>query len=73
MGVFPYGWVRELGGDNWQLMWNSDTKAFYAKGAILEKIIDIGKADSWQEARALASKVQDKPEEYLNPDNALRG
>ncbi len=71
MGVFPYGWIREPGGDNWQLMWDSDTKDFYAKGTISGKIIDIGKAESWQEARALASKVQDKPEEYLNVDRSV--
>lgn len=65
MGTFPFGWVREVEKDNWQLLWSSETKILYAKGAVSKRIVNIGQSQSWQEAKALAVRVQNEPGIYL--------
>ena len=54
MGTFPFGWVREVEEDNWQLLWSSETNILYAKGAVSKRIVNIERSQSWQEAKALA-------------------
>jgi FtsZ-interacting cell division protein YlmF len=66
MGTFPFGWVRGIEKDNWQILWDSQTKSIYAKGAISKKLVDIGQPSSWEEAKTLADMVQNEPEVYLN-------
>ncbi|MBI2487792.1 MAG: hypothetical protein HYW01_12790 [Deltaproteobacteria bacterium] len=65
MGTFPFGWVRGIEKENWQILWDSQTKSIYAKGAISKKVIDIGQSSSWEEAKTLADMVQNEPEVYL--------
>ena len=65
MGTFPFGWIRERDKENWQLLWNSETRILHARGAISKRVINIGQSASWQEAKALADRVQNKPEAYL--------
>jgi len=62
MGTFPFGWVRGIEKDNWQILWDSQTKSIYAKGAISKKLVDIGQPSSWEEAKTLADMVQNEPE-----------
>jgi hypothetical protein len=72
MGRFPFGWVRGMKEDNWQILWDSETKILYARGVISKKVINIGHSPSWQEAKALADRVLTEPLSYLNftqPDN----
>lgn len=66
MGTFPFGWIRKLNEDNWQLLWNSETRILYAKGAITKKVVSIGHPSTWREAQALATRVQNEPEVYLS-------
>ena len=65
MGTFPFGWIREIEGDNWQLLWSSETSILYAKGVISKRIVNIDQSRSWQEAKTLALRVQNEPEIYL--------
>jgi hypothetical protein len=65
VGTFPFGWIREIDNDNWQLFWDSETKILYAKGAISKRFFNIGQSQSWQEARDLAIIAQNGPEVYL--------
>lgn len=67
MGTFPFGWIRGVGEDNWQILWDTQTKVLYAKGTLSRRVIDIGRSYSWQEAKALADRVRNEPEVYLNP------
>lgn len=69
MATFPFGWVRVIEKDNWQILWDSQTKTIYAKGAISKKVIDIGQSSSWEEAKALADRVQNEPMLYLGFPN----
>lgn len=66
MGTFPFGWIHEIYKENWQLLWNSETKILHAKGATSKRVVDIGQSQSWQEAKALAHRVQNEPESNLN-------
>ena len=71
MGTFPFGWIHNLGEDNWQIFWNSETNALYAKGAITRKVVNIGQSSSWEEAKAFADRLRSEPEAYqklLRPD-----
>jgi hypothetical protein len=65
MGTFPFGWVREVEEDNWQLLWSSETNILYAKGAVSKRIVNIERSQSWQEAKALAVRVQNEPGVYI--------
>jgi hypothetical protein len=66
MGTFPFGWVREFEDENWQIIWNSETRILYAKGAITKKVVNVGQPLTWQEAKDLAIKVQNEPEVHLS-------
>ena len=66
IGTFPFGWIRGYEDDNWQLIWSSETKILYAKGAITKKVISIGQPSTWQEAKALATRVQNEPQVYIS-------
>jgi hypothetical protein len=66
MGTFPFGWIREFEDDNWQLLWNSETRILYAKGATKKKIVSVGQPSTWQEAHTLAIRVQNEPQVYLS-------
>jgi uncharacterized circularly permuted ATP-grasp superfamily protein len=66
MGTFPFGWIRERDKENWQLLWNSETMVLHAKGATSKRVINIGQCPSWQEAKALAERVQNEPEFYIS-------
>jgi len=62
--IFPFGWLRGVENDNWQLLWNPETGIFFAKGATSKKIINIGKTSNWMEAKALAKRVYSDPKSY---------
>ena len=59
--LFPFGWIRGVGDDNWQLFWNPVTRAFFAKGAISKKVIELGESSTWIDAKALADRVLKEP------------
>ena len=66
MGIFPFGWIRERDKENWQLLWNSETKILHAKGVISKRVVNIGHPLSWQEAKTLAERIQNEPGFYLD-------
>ena len=41
LATFPFGWVKDINSENWQLLWDSINHRFYAKGAVSKKIIDL--------------------------------
>jgi len=59
--TFPFGWIRGIDDENWQLLWNPATCIFFAKGAISKRVINLGESSNWVEAKALADKVQNEP------------
>ena len=64
-GTFPFGWVRESGGENWQIIWDQKTKVVFALGAKSKEVLEIGKSSTWIEAKAFADDVIESHERYL--------
>ncbi len=62
--TFPFGWLRGMDDENWQLLWNPGTGIFFAKGAISKKVINLGESSNWVDAKALADKVQNEAQIY---------
>lgn len=58
VGSFPFGWVRNLKEDNWQIIWDSKSKALLLKASKSEKIVKYCKCETWQEAKSLADDIR---------------
>jgi hypothetical protein len=65
VGTFPFGWVRGVRSDNWQLIWDPKTKILTAKGVSSKKIVMLGESPNWEDAKAFADKVIKDPSSYL--------
>ena len=65
VGTFPFGWVRGVRGDNWQLIWDPKTNILIASGANTKETIELGEYSSWEEAKAFADKVIEDPSSYF--------
>lgn len=60
-GTFPFGWVRDVGGDNWQIIWDPRSKNVVAKGARTGEVRLLGESESWKEAKMLADSYIREP------------
>mgnify|MGYP007106206708 FL=1 len=65
VGTFPFGWVREHGVENWQIIWDQKTKVVFAMGVKSKEVLEIGKSSTWVDAKAFADEVMESPERYL--------
>lgn len=65
VGTFPFGWVRGVRGDNWQLIWDPKTKNLVAKGADTKETLTLGESPNWQKAKAFADSVIEDPSAYF--------
>ena len=66
MAIFPFGWLRGIEDDNWQILWDSQTRILYVKGALSKRVIDLGQSSTWQEAKSLADRVRSEPDLYID-------
>ena len=66
VGTFPFGWVRGMDQDNWQIIWDPKTETIFAKGALSRKVIQVGKSSTWEEAKDLADKIINDPVNFLS-------
>jgi hypothetical protein len=62
---FPFGWIRNIDSENWQLLWNSINKDFFVKATRTKKILILTKLDTWIEAKKFADKVKNCPADYF--------
>ena len=62
---FPFGWVRNIDSDNWQLLWNSIDKYFFLKSARSKKILKLASFETWMEAKVFADKIKSSPADYF--------
>ncbi len=65
VGNFPFGWVRDVRSDNWQLIWDPKTNIFIAKGASTKKVLELGELSNWEDAKAFADKIINDPASYF--------
>jgi hypothetical protein len=68
VGTFPFGWVRGNQQDNWQIIWDPNTKTLFAEGAKSRRVLELGKSSTWEEAKRFADRVISEPESYF-PDH----
>jgi len=65
VGTFPFGWVRDVHSDNWQLIWDPKTKILIAKGASTKETLKLGEPSNWEDAKALADNIIKDPVSYF--------
>ena len=65
VGSFPFGWVRGVRGDNWQLIWDPKTKMLVAKGASSKETLELGESPDWEKAKLFADSVIEDPAPYF--------
>lgn len=65
VGTFPFGWVRDEGGDNWQIIWDPKTKTVFAEGALSRKVLTLGESPTWEDAKRFADGVISDPRDYF--------
>ena len=58
VGSFPFGWVWNLKEDNWQIIWDSKSKILILKSSKSQKIVEIRKFKTWQEAKSFADDIR---------------
>ena len=66
VGTFPFGWVRGIKGENWQIIWDPKTEAITARGAVSKRIIQLGESSKWMDAKDCADKVISNPELFFD-------
>ena len=65
VGTFPFGWVRNVRSDNWQLIWDPKTNVLTAKGASTKETLKLGEPSSWEDAKAFADEIIKDPTSYF--------
>ena len=65
LSTFPFGWVKNIDSENWQLLLDSINKSFYAKGAVTKKVIKLSDTGDWFESKKFAEKVLSNPSKYF--------
>lgn len=65
LSTFPFGWVRNIDSENWQLLWDSINHKFYAKGAQSKKIIQLADIKDWFESKKFADEVLSDPSKFF--------
>lgn len=65
LATFPFGWVKNIDSENWQLLWDSINKQFYAKGAMSKKVVKLSNTDDWFESKKFADEVLSNPSKYF--------
>lgn len=65
VGTFPFGWVRGIEDDNWQIIWDPKTHALTARGSVSKRIIHLGESSKWLDAKDYADKVISNPKSFF--------
>ncbi len=60
-GTFPFGWIRNFENDNWQLIWNKNTKEFFVKSVSSKEIKVLDSFNNWKEAKDFADTIIENP------------
>jgi len=60
-GFFPFGWLRDFQGDNWQIFWNKKTGHLFLKATAKNTLVKIGEAPDWAEAKKKADFLMQNP------------
>ena len=58
VGSFPFGWIRNFKDENWQIIWDSKSKALILKSSLSENIIEYCSCADWKEAKMHADEIR---------------
>ncbi len=61
-GFFPFGWLRNFRGDNWQIFWNKKTGHLFLKATAKNALVKIGETPDWTEAKKKADFLMQNPD-----------
>ena len=61
-GFFPFGWLRDFQGDNWQIFWNKKTGDLFLKATRENTLVKVGEASDWMEAKKKADFLMENPD-----------
>ena len=61
-GFFPFGWLRDFRGDNWQIFWNKETGDLFLKATLEDTLVKVGEAFDWMEAKKKADSLMENPD-----------
>ena len=61
-GFFPFGWLRDFQGDNWQIFWSKKTGHLFLKATAKNTLVKIGEAPDWAEAKKKADFLMQNPD-----------
>lgn len=62
VGTFPFGWIRNIGDDNWQIIWDPKKKLIYLKGSVSKRLVELGSCSSWEEAKSFSNSLISNPD-----------
>lgn len=60
-GSFPFGWLRNYNNDNWQILWNKDSRDIILKSINTKELRKIHSASKWIEAKRYSDKIIKNP------------
>jgi hypothetical protein len=66
VGTFPFGWVRGIKDDNWQIIWDPKTELITAHAAVSKKTVELGKSAKWMDAKVYADNVINDPGSFFD-------
>ena len=61
-GFFPFGWVRGIRGDNWQILWNRKTGDVFLKATAKNSLVRVANAPDWVRAKEKADSIMENPD-----------
>ena len=61
-GFFPFGWVRGVRGDNWQILWNRKTGDVFLKATSKNALVRVADAPDWVRAKEKADFIMENPD-----------
>lgn len=61
VGMFPFGWIRNIRNDNWQIIWDPKSNTVFLRGAKSKDLLEFCNCSSWQEAKIISGDIRSKP------------
>lgn len=61
-GFFPFGWVRGVRGDNWQILWDKRTGDVFLKATGKDALVRVADAPDWARAKEKADAIMEDPD-----------
>ena len=73
VGTFPFGWVRGVARDNWQIIWDPKSGVVYALGAVSKEVVELGECSDWTQAKKFADGIINDPGAYFSEPSDRTG